>query len=173
MLSVASSSHACRERVGGDHDHRRSWVWGDRQGVQEGDSHVGGGPRATTDWLSWHRACPRLAPVHNLYFIIHHIYIYVCVCVCVCCAFMLSEFYENHMHNISIIWVLLVQVWVAAMLRFFVVWVTCRYSEYVIIIITLMIKWWKEKWRPRPRGLAWLHCFPYLCQLRTIHCCGW
>ena len=46
---VASSSHACRGRVGGDSDHRRSRVRGDRQGVRGGDSHVGGGPRATTD----------------------------------------------------------------------------------------------------------------------------
>ena len=52
MLSVASSSHAYRERVGGDRDHRRSWVWGDHRGVWGGDSHVGGGPRATNDWLN-------------------------------------------------------------------------------------------------------------------------
>ena len=49
MLSVASSSHACRERVGGDHDHRRSRVPEDRRGVRGGDSRVGGGPKATTD----------------------------------------------------------------------------------------------------------------------------
>ena len=49
MLSVASSSHACRERVSRDHDHRRSWVQGGDQGVRGGDPHVGRGPRATTD----------------------------------------------------------------------------------------------------------------------------
>ena len=43
MLSVASSSHAYRERVGGDRDHRRSRVRGDRRGVRGGDSRVGGG----------------------------------------------------------------------------------------------------------------------------------
>ena len=43
MLSVASSSHACRERVDGDRDHRQSRVQGDHRGVQ------GGGLRATTD----------------------------------------------------------------------------------------------------------------------------
>ena len=41
MLSVASSSHACRERVGRDHDHRRSRVRGDRRGVR-GDPREGG-----------------------------------------------------------------------------------------------------------------------------------
>ena len=49
MLSIASSLHACRERVSGDRDHRRSRVRGDRRGVREGDSRVGGGPRAATD----------------------------------------------------------------------------------------------------------------------------
>ena len=49
MLSVASSSHACRERVGGDHDHRRPQVQGGDRGVREGDPRAGGGPRATTD----------------------------------------------------------------------------------------------------------------------------
>ena len=49
MLSVASSSHACRERVGGDRDHRRSRLRGDCRGVRGGHSHVGGGPRATID----------------------------------------------------------------------------------------------------------------------------
>ena len=49
MLSVASSSHAYRERVGGDRDHRRSRVRGGDRGVQGGDPHAGGGPRATTD----------------------------------------------------------------------------------------------------------------------------
>ena len=48
MLSVASSSYACRERVGEDRDHRRSRVQGDRRGVR-GDSRVGGGLGATTD----------------------------------------------------------------------------------------------------------------------------
>jgi hypothetical protein len=49
-----------------------------------------------------------------------------------------------------------------------------------------MIKWWKRKWWqdrdmiwvlvgvagcvPRPRGIAWLHCFPCPCQLRTVRC---
>ena len=42
MLSVALSSHACRERVGKDRDHRRSRVRG-------GDPHVGEDPGATTD----------------------------------------------------------------------------------------------------------------------------
>ena len=49
MLSVASSSHACRERVGGDRDHRRSRVQGDRREVREEDSRAGGGPGATTN----------------------------------------------------------------------------------------------------------------------------
>ena len=49
MLRVASSSYACRERVDGDRDHRRSRVRGDSRGVQGGDSRVGGGPGATTD----------------------------------------------------------------------------------------------------------------------------
>jgi hypothetical protein len=26
---------------------------------------------------------------------------------------------------------------------------------------------------PRPWGVAWLHCFPCPCRLRTVHCCGW
>ena len=45
ILSVASSSHACRERVGRDRDHWRSRV----RGVRGGDTRAGGGPRATTD----------------------------------------------------------------------------------------------------------------------------
>ena len=49
MLSVASSSHTCREWVGGDHDHQRSWVQGDHRGVWGGDSCVGGSPRAATN----------------------------------------------------------------------------------------------------------------------------
>ena len=50
MLSVASSSsYACRERVDGDGDHRRSRVRGDHRGVQGGDSRVGVGPEATID----------------------------------------------------------------------------------------------------------------------------
>ena len=49
MLSVASSSHACGERVGGDRDHRQSRVRGDHQGVRGGDSRAGGGSRAATD----------------------------------------------------------------------------------------------------------------------------
>ena len=47
MLRVASSSHARRERVGGDRDHRRPWVRGGDRGVR-GDPRVGGGPRAAT-----------------------------------------------------------------------------------------------------------------------------
>ena len=49
MLTIASSSHAYRERVGGDRDHRRSRVREDHQGVRGGDSRVGGGPKATTN----------------------------------------------------------------------------------------------------------------------------
>ena len=49
ILSVASSLHACRERVGGDRDHWRSQVQGGDRGVQGGDPHAGGGPRATTN----------------------------------------------------------------------------------------------------------------------------
>ena len=49
MISVASTSHARRERVGGDRDHRRSRVRGGDQGVRGGDSRIGGGPEAGTD----------------------------------------------------------------------------------------------------------------------------
>ena len=49
ILSVASSSHACRERVGGDRDHRRTQVRGGDQGVRGGDPHARGGPRASID----------------------------------------------------------------------------------------------------------------------------
>ena len=49
MLSVASSSHECRERVGKDCDHRRSRVQGGDRGVRGGDPRAGGGPGATTD----------------------------------------------------------------------------------------------------------------------------
>ena len=48
MLSVASSSHACRERVDGDRGHRRSRVRGDYRVVRRGDSRAGG-PGAATD----------------------------------------------------------------------------------------------------------------------------
>ena len=43
------SSHACRERVGGDRDHWRSRVREGDQGVHGGDPRAGGGPGATTD----------------------------------------------------------------------------------------------------------------------------
>ena len=49
MLSVASSSYACREQVGRDRDHRRSRVGGDHRGVRGEDSHAGGGPGAATN----------------------------------------------------------------------------------------------------------------------------
>ena len=49
MLSIASSSHVYRKPVGGDRDHWRSQVRGDRRGVRGEDSHIGEGPRATTD----------------------------------------------------------------------------------------------------------------------------
>ena len=49
MLTVASSSHACGEGVGGDRDHRRSRVRGGDRGVRGGDPRAGGGPGATTD----------------------------------------------------------------------------------------------------------------------------
>ena len=49
MLSVASSSYACRERIGGDRDHRRSQVQGGDRGVRGGDPRAGGGPRASTN----------------------------------------------------------------------------------------------------------------------------
>ena len=42
ILSVASSLHACRERVGGVRDR-----W--RIGVRGGGPRVGGGPEAVTD----------------------------------------------------------------------------------------------------------------------------
>ena len=48
MLSVASSSHVCRERVGEDRDHRRPRVRGGDRGVRGGDPRAGG-PGATTD----------------------------------------------------------------------------------------------------------------------------
>jgi hypothetical protein len=50
------------------------------------------------------------------------------------------------------------------------------------------MKWWKRKWRPGrdlvwllvgvagcvpwPWGIAWLHCFPCPCWLRTVRCTG-
>ena len=49
MLSVASSSYACRERISGHSDHRQSRVWEDRRVVQEGDPREGGSPGATDD----------------------------------------------------------------------------------------------------------------------------
>ena len=49
ILSVASSSHACRERVGGDCDHQRPRVRGGDRGVRGGDPCVGGDPRAATN----------------------------------------------------------------------------------------------------------------------------
>ena len=47
MLSVASSSHACREQVGGDRDHRRAVVRGGDRGVRGGGPHTGGSLGAT------------------------------------------------------------------------------------------------------------------------------
>ena len=49
ILSVASSSHACRERFARDRDHRRPQVRGGDRVVQGGYPCVGGGPGAATD----------------------------------------------------------------------------------------------------------------------------
>ena len=49
ILSVASSSYACRERIGGDRDHRRPQVRGGDRSVRGGDPRAGGGPGAATD----------------------------------------------------------------------------------------------------------------------------
>ena len=49
MISVTSSSHACRKRVGGDRDHWRSRVRGSDRGVRGGGPRAGGGPGATTN----------------------------------------------------------------------------------------------------------------------------
>ena len=49
ILSVASSLHASRERVGGVHDRRRAGVRGGDQEVRGGDSRIGGSPTATDD----------------------------------------------------------------------------------------------------------------------------
>ena len=117
MLSVTSSSHACRERVDEDRNHRRSLVRGDRRGVRGGDSHAGGGPGAATDWLSWHRAWLRQAPVHNpLFFIIT---VYICYV-----HLRYRNFMETTCIDIPVLRVLLVQVRVAAMLRSSVPWGT-------------------------------------------------
>ena len=49
MLNIASSSHACRERVDGDRDHQRSRVRGGDRGVRGEGPLAGGGPRAATN----------------------------------------------------------------------------------------------------------------------------
>ena len=49
ILSVASSLHACTERVGGVHDCRRAGVREGDRGVQGGGSRIGGSPTATDD----------------------------------------------------------------------------------------------------------------------------
>ena len=49
MLSVTSSLHACRGRVGGVRDRRRARIRGGDQGVRGGGSHIGGSPRAISD----------------------------------------------------------------------------------------------------------------------------
>ena len=47
ILSVASSLHACRERVGGVRDRQRAGIRRDDRGVRGGGSHIGGSPTAT------------------------------------------------------------------------------------------------------------------------------
>ena len=49
ILSVASSLHACRERVGGVRDRRRAGIRGGDRGVRGGGSRIGGSPTATND----------------------------------------------------------------------------------------------------------------------------
>ena len=49
ILSVASSLHACRERVGGVRARRRAGVGGGDRGVRGGGPCVGGGPGAVTN----------------------------------------------------------------------------------------------------------------------------
>ena len=49
ILSVASSLHACTERVGGFCDRRRVGVRGGDRGVRRGGSCIGGGLRAIDD----------------------------------------------------------------------------------------------------------------------------
>ena len=49
ILSVVSSLHACRERVGGVHDRQRAEIRGGDRGVRGGGSHIGGSPTITDD----------------------------------------------------------------------------------------------------------------------------
>ena len=49
IQSVASSSHAYRERVGGDRDHLIPQVRGGNRGVRGGDPCVGGDPGTVPD----------------------------------------------------------------------------------------------------------------------------
>ena len=49
ILSVASSLHACRERVGGVRTRRRAGVQRVDRGVRGRGPCVGGGPEAITD----------------------------------------------------------------------------------------------------------------------------
>ena len=85
------------------------------------------------------------------------------------------NFMETTCIDILILWFLLVQVRVTAMLRFLVVWVTYRYSQKVIII-TLIIKRWKEKWR-QGRDMVWVlvgvtGCVPRLMGLSLVTLCS-
>ena len=49
ILSVTSSLHARRERVGGVRDHQRAGVREGDRGVRGVGPYAGGGPRAITD----------------------------------------------------------------------------------------------------------------------------
>ena len=49
MLSVTSSLHAYRERVGGVRDRQRAGIRGGDQGVRGGGPYIGGSPTATDD----------------------------------------------------------------------------------------------------------------------------
>jgi hypothetical protein len=92
------------------------------------------------------------------------------------------------MHIYIYLWVLLVQDRVTALLRFIgsvsnlsLLTVGGYYYYYNSRDKMMEKKLWPRRYMvwvlvgvvscvPRPRGIAWLHCFPYLCRLRTIRC---
>jgi hypothetical protein len=165
-IVVASSSHAYRERVGGVHDHRGVGVRGGDRGVR--GPRTGGGPRASTSWHCWHRACPREALVHNLYFANHRIYVFVVYLRC-------RKSYGNHVHiylpmSLTCIGSSSCYAWVDGSVSNLPLLTIDGYyythdkmierkngdrgrdMVWVLMGVTGCV--------PRPRGIVWLHCFP-------------
>jgi hypothetical protein len=103
------------------------------------------------------------------------------------CIYVVGILWYPHAYIYIYLWVLLVQDHVVALLRFIgsvgnlSLLTTGDYYYHKSQNKMVERKWWPGRdmvWVlvgvtgcvPWPRGIAWLHCFPCPCQLRTVRC---